>query len=202
MTTLRLARPDDLDALYHICLKTGDFGQDASPLHDDPKVIGHIYAGPYLVLQPELAVVAEQDGVVVGYCIGARDTLAFADRMERDWWPALRAQYPCPDPAKRADWTADQTRAWTIHNPELSPKEAYGAFPAHVHMNLLPQAQGQGLGHRLLGFWFEQARVQGLRAVHLGANAENHRAVAFWAKNGFERIETPQSRSVWMGQKL
>jgi len=37
---IRPYRPADIDALYHICLLTGDRGQDATSLHHDPKLLG------------------------------------------------------------------------------------------------------------------------------------------------------------------
>jgi hypothetical protein len=58
---LRRYRPEDLDALYDICLKTGDTGEDATGLYRDPEVLGHLYAGPYATLEPELAFVIEDE---------------------------------------------------------------------------------------------------------------------------------------------
>src|SRR5690348_14958732 len=51
--TIRPVREDDLEALYEICLLTGDSGQDATPLHGDRKLLGHLYAAPYAVLEPD-----------------------------------------------------------------------------------------------------------------------------------------------------
>ena len=59
MATIRAYRPDDLAALYDICLTTGASGQDASALHSDPELVGHIYAAPYGVLEPDRVLVAE-----------------------------------------------------------------------------------------------------------------------------------------------
>ena len=38
----------DHDTVYEICLKTGNSGKGAEHLHDDPMILGHIYAGPYI----------------------------------------------------------------------------------------------------------------------------------------------------------
>jgi len=40
-TRIRPYLPSDLDALYRICLLTGDDGQDASSLYKDPRLPGH-----------------------------------------------------------------------------------------------------------------------------------------------------------------
>ena len=43
---IRPYRPSDLDELYRICLLTGDAGQDATALYQDPRLLGHIFAAP------------------------------------------------------------------------------------------------------------------------------------------------------------
>ena len=52
--TIRPARPGDHPGAYHVCLKTGDFGQDGEPFYrEDPDALGRIFVGPYLVYEPE-----------------------------------------------------------------------------------------------------------------------------------------------------
>ncbi|MCR1983093.1 GNAT family N-acetyltransferase, partial [Cellulosimicrobium cellulans] len=88
----RTTDPAEVDRLYEICLRTGASGADASGLYTDPRLLGEVYLGAYLALEPQLASVVEADGVVAGYVLGARDTAAFEDRCEREWWPPLRAR--------------------------------------------------------------------------------------------------------------
>ena len=56
---VRRCAPRDEDAVYEVCLRTGDNGQDATHLFDDPRALGHIFVGPYMKLEPELALVLE-----------------------------------------------------------------------------------------------------------------------------------------------
>jgi hypothetical protein len=88
---IRPYQPDDLDALYDICLRTADDGGDGTPLFRDPKIPGHLFVGPYAAFEPSLALVAEDPDGVGGYTLGVLDTRAFEERLEQDWWPALRA---------------------------------------------------------------------------------------------------------------
>lgn len=99
---LRSYEPADLDALYDICLKTGDAGADATALYAEPKLIGSIYSAPYGVLEPGLTILAEDEQGVAGYIVGTPDTRAFAARQERDWWPALRERHPGQRRRRRA----------------------------------------------------------------------------------------------------
>ena len=73
----------DRDAIYDVCLRTGDAGGDASGLYVDRDLFGDIWAGPYLALRPHLAFVAEGDAGVDGYVVGAEDTTAFESSVKR-----------------------------------------------------------------------------------------------------------------------
>jgi hypothetical protein len=87
---IRLYEPRDFDAVYEVCLKTGDAGQDATEFHQDPKALGHLYVGPYVTLEPSLAFVLEDDLGVCGYVLGALDTKPFQERLVKEWLPPLQ----------------------------------------------------------------------------------------------------------------
>jgi GNAT superfamily N-acetyltransferase len=199
MVELRPYRASDLDALYEICLVTGDSGKDATPFHNDRKAIGHLYSGPYGVIEPEQVFVAEDEQGVAGYIVGTHDTDAFAAKLERNWWPELREHYArIPE----ADLTpADRQRVAAIRQAGANPADLVARYPAHIHMNLLPRLRGQRIGTGLLQRWIAQAREAGVTGIHLGANAGNTGGVAFWTRSGFEPLQTI-GRTVWFGMRL
>lgn len=197
MVNLRPYKAADLDALYEICLRTGDSGQDATALHNDGQLIGHIYAAPYGVLEPDNVFVAEDEAGVAGYVVGTYDSDAFAERLEREWWPALRARY-ADAPGMTS---ADQGRIDAIMKPHGTPADLVAAYPAHIHMNLLPRLRGQRVGTRLLGLWIDQAKSNGVKGIHLGAGGSNTGGIAFWTRSGFTPLrENPGV--VWFGMDL
>lgn len=206
MITFRAAEKDDLDRFYAISLATGHLGADASHLYDDPKMMGHIYSAPYLMLAPDLCFVAVDDLGVAGYIVGAIDTLSFERLLEDQWWPVLRAAYDEPNQDLQANWSADQRRSFMIHHPERTPVELARAHPAHLHMNLLPRIQGQGIGPKLLKLWLDRARELGAAAVHLGADTQNTGAIRFWKKSGFKTLDSsidlPPNRTTWLGRDI
>ena len=142
MTNVRPLQPRDIEALYAISLPTGLAGGDASSLYRDPKLLGHVYSAPYASLQPDLCFVAEDAAGVAGFVVGTDDTRAWESRLKREWWPMLRRQYPAPDAAQVAEWPHDQRRIFMIHNPAPVPTAVVQAYPAHLHINLLPRLQG------------------------------------------------------------
>jgi len=190
---IRDAQPGDLDALYRIALATGDSGADAAHLHRDPKLVGHLYAAPYAVLEPAFALVVEDASGVGGYIVGARDTLAFEARLEAQWWPALRRDYPDPrgDPSS---WDLDQLRAYQIHHPRPPPARITAPYPSHLHINLLPRLQGRGLGKALIDAWLARIETAGSRGAHLGVSPANHRALRFYRAYGLEEFRFPTPR--------
>jgi ribosomal protein S18 acetylase RimI-like enzyme len=182
---IRPAQPADLDALYRICLLTGDAGEDASDLYDDPRLLGEIFAAPYAVLEPDLAFVTEDEEGVSGFVLGALDTPAFEERLEHEWWPALRQKHPDPP---EGDWTREERWTAHIHHPSRTPAELTDQYPSHLHINLLPRTQGQGAGRKLMDTLLDALRAQGSRGVHLDVWSKNIRAIGFYRHIGFTEI--------------
>lgn len=205
MLPFRNARQDDLGEIYAISLATGDCGQDASHLYRDGQLIGHIYSSPYVVLSPEATLVVTDGQGIAGYIAGVYDTATFEARLEREWWPALRARYAEPAGDSNS-WTADERRSFAIHHPRIVPKQIVDAYPAHIHMNLLPRLQGQGVGSALLDEWVSLARRAGVSGIHLGVNAGNQGGLRFWSSRGFTRLVPPlvslSETTVWFGRTL
>lgn len=201
MVTIRPTRPDDLEALCDIALKTGDAGKDASALYSDPKLIGHVYAAPYLIHEPQSAFVMEDEEGVIGYIVGARNTLAFAERLETEWWQGLREKYADPSDLDFETWTPDQLLAFLIHHPSMTPQRIVDTYPSHLHINLLPRAQGQGLGAQLMDRFLIAMDACGSRGVHLGVHPDNKHALRFYENYGFREVKDKKNkgerRTVW-----
>src|SRR5260370_29056465 len=187
---LRQFRSGEASPLYAISLATGHEGGDASHLYEDAKLMGHVYSAPYALLEPALVLVVVDGDEVAGFAAGAIDTLLWEDVLERNWWPALRRQYPDPEEASFASWTADQRRAAAIHHPERAPRDVVEAYPAHLHLNLLPGAQGQGVGLLLLKTWLELASKRGATAVHLGINLPHIRPLPSRSPHPLKALHT------------
>jgi GNAT superfamily N-acetyltransferase len=204
MPTIRPFRADDLDDLYRISLATGLAGDDASQLYADPRLMGHIYSAPYARLEPQLAFVVVDGQGVAGFAVGTADTAAFEAKLERLWWPALRAQYAMPREADAQAWTADQRRIAMIHRPTPTPAAVALEFPAHLHVNILPRLHGRGIGRQLVARWLIAATGFGATATHVAINRDNAGALQFWERMGFSdlpRDGLPHGRTIWKGRR-
>jgi GNAT superfamily N-acetyltransferase len=201
MVTIRPFHADDLDHLYGISLATGAAGGDASHLYADPKLMGHIYSAPYARLDPQLALVVEDEEGVAGVAVGTADTTAWEERLEREWWPSLRAEYGMPHKANDPARTPDQQRIVAIYTPARTPRSVALNFPAHLHLNLLPRLHRRGVGRELFNRWRAAAGEAGAKAMHVGINRANVGALGFWGKMGFVglTVDGLQGRTIWMG---
>lgn len=185
--TLRRATASDRAACYSVCLGTGDSGRDATHLHTDSEALGNVYVGAYLAFEPELSLVLQDKSGVCGYALAAGDTKTFHRRYVEEWLPPLRASRPAPS-GPPAAWSRDE-QLWNLyHHPELFTPEPYGAYPSHLHIDLLPRAQGRGFGRALMSELLGLLAARGSPGVHLAMAADNHRAAAFYAKLGFTEI--------------
>ena len=185
--SLRHPALTDLPAVYRICLRTADIGDDASATEDDPDAAGHIYAGPYVALEPQHAFVLDGPNGVAGYAVGVLDTNAFYERMERDWLPALRRHIPNPGPDE-SRWRGSDARRWKIHQRQSEPAWLLERYPSHAHINLYAEARGGGNGRRILEAVMQTLVDAGSPGIHLGVARHNVKALAFYRALGLEQL--------------
>ena len=177
----------DLPSLYRICHATGLNGHDASAVIHDPDLIGHSYLGPYVTLEPDHCFVAVQANVVVGYIVGAPDTAAFHHQCEERWFPILRTRYPLPA-ADDLSPTANFIRTLHRGHPP-SVRVDLAQYPATLHIDLLPQAQRQGIGRHLMMHLFAELRKSDVPGVHLYVGSATRARSHSTSDIGFECID-------------
>lgn len=194
---LRRATRDDHPALCAVCLATGDAGQDATSREDDPELMGQIYAVPYQVLEPDLAFVIDGPNGVVGYLFGALDTASFNSRLASEWYPALRQHVSDPGP-DRSTWQGSDWVRHAIHHPDLDIPEALVAYPSHGHIDLLPEARGQGIGRRCMAFLEQQLAAAGSTGLFLDVHPRNVGAQRFYATLGYAPVPIPTASATSM----
>jgi ribosomal protein S18 acetylase RimI-like enzyme len=193
---IRRAVPADRDALFEICLKTADSGEDASALYSEPHLPGYVWVMPYAELEPDFAFVLADGGRAIGYVVAAADTAAFERRLEAEWWPGVRRAIAGVVPSLPFDFTVLER----VNTPERHEEWLAVDYPAHLHINILPQAQAAGWGRRLIETELDALRRAGIRGVHLGVSPTNERAKGFYRHVGFTDIS--RNGHVLFGMKL
>ena len=185
MFDIRPFHPSDLTALYRICLQTADNGGDATHSIADPDLHGHIYAAPYAVLEPDLCFVLTKEDVPIGYILGTRDSAEFSRNCEQNWFPPLRQHYPLPS----ADDNTNDAHFIRLLHRGHGIDEGLGDYPAHLHIDILPEGQGAGFGRKLMQTFLDKLRELNVSGVHLGVSKNNPHAIGFYERIGFERLQ-------------
>ena len=180
---IRRFRPDDLADLRRVCLLTGENGGDATGRWSSDDLLADVFLEPYVTLEPDHAWVVEQDGRAVGYLVATLDTAAFVRRWRQSWTPEFAARHGgrAVDPAEQ--WLHDLS---TEPERMLSPR--VDEFPAHLHIDLLPEAQGSGNGRALMRQLGLAAAEAGAPGIHLWVNRANAGALAFYDRLGFREL--------------
>jgi ribosomal protein S18 acetylase RimI-like enzyme len=182
---IRQYHPSDLSMLYQICLKTGDSGKDASKIYIDPDILGHFYAAPYAVLEPDLTFILTHYHAPCGYILGTRDSEKFYEKCESDWFPVLRKRYPLPE---TNDDSPDARIIHLIHEGHKINQD-FISYPAHLHIDILPEGQGKGMGRKLIETFIERLQELKITGLHLQVGKKNTGAIKFYGSVGFHVIK-------------
>jgi ribosomal protein S18 acetylase RimI-like enzyme len=188
-TYIRRAVSSDLPYFYEICLKTGDEGKDASPLFNDPYLIGQYFAAPYVLYPKGICFIVEFDYRPQGYIVGVPDTENFNRWMEEEWLPPLRKRYSLPfepEPARSEKEKGIVNSLHACHFPNKNNiHPGLENYPAHLHIDLLPCIQGKGWGRSLMNCLCGELARLGVQGVHLGVGRKNSGAINFYHKMDF-----------------
>jgi len=203
--TIRLYREGDRAAVYDICVRTGDHGDDATGMFEHPDLLPDIYAGPYLCLEPSLCFVLDDGsgdgtgGRPAGYVLGTADTARFVTEYRQRWLPGVVTRYP-PPPGPPAG-PEDELLA-ALYCPERMLVPELGAYSAHLHIDLLPGYQGGGYGRRLMETFLDAVAKAGASGVHVVVAEANTKAHGFYLRMGFEEVPVEHAPGVvYYGRK-
>lgn len=188
---VRPYRPGDRDALDDICVRTAHAGRDSRPVYADPGIFPVIFAAPYVHLEPELAFVLDDGrGQAVGYVLGTADTPRFVEDFRTKWLPRVADRHP---EHSAPPGTPDADIVPLLHHPERMLVPEVAAYPAHLHIDLLPEWQGRGHGRELMHTFLDALHRAGVPAVHLSMVTANTPARAFYDRLGFHEIDVPDA---------
>jgi ribosomal protein S18 acetylase RimI-like enzyme len=155
----------------------------------------YLWYKAYVSVTPDTCFVLDDgNGRVVGYCIGAADTTAFANRWRDEFTPTVDRNL-VPQPEDRSDnplMARDNIKGFrhAVHNADCSMLQAWPdtlqSYPAHLHIDILPEYQRRGHGTALITAFFEDMKNRGANGVHLDMVRHNVSGRAFYEKIGFE----------------
>lgn len=177
---IRPTSPADAAAIARICLLTGNYGADATGVFGDDRALADVFALPYLYGPASFGLVWDQGEGPLGYVLGTSDTRAFQQWFVDDWWPAT--------PPREPRVAGDEWLLSTAADPERMLIDQVDDYPAHLHIDLLVQAQGRGAGRALIEAACALLAERRAPGVHATAATANAGALAFYPRVDFSLL--------------
>lgn len=151
--------------LQTICICNSDFPKK------DHSVLLDLYCNYYIEQEPEhCLVLTDEEDLPAGYLYWAADFVKYEERYRKKYLHRI------PEGRYLIDKQEEMKAVLQLS------KE----FPAHMHMDVLPEYQGHGFGRQLLSKAREQLLQEGVCGLMLIASAENTGACSFYERCGFQ----------------
>lgn len=180
---IRPYRESDREMVQNVCLETASMeGAFEEPIKS---MMLTAFCNYYIEEEQEQCFVAADGTQVVGYILCAKDS--------KRWAESFSVKY--------------------ISNPENNPLKGFyqgimaapiryaDRYPAHLHIDILPEYQRQGIGFQLMDTLTAHLREQGVPAVMLSVAGDNEKGKNFYQKYGFQVLEeTPHE--IVMGRSV
>ncbi len=147
-----------------------------------------VYCDYYIEKEPENCFVAvDESDKAVGYVI-------CAENFDR-FYPVFIDEYY----TKIKSWEFKRRKSALR---SVIPHEKYkNEYPAHLHIDILPDYQHIGLGRKLMDALCNHLRPKDINGVMFTVWHKNYNAIKFYEKYGFRLIETKETTLVY-GLKL
>ncbi|WP_309571673.1 GNAT family N-acetyltransferase [Deinococcus sp.] len=192
---VRQIRPDDVAAVARIAYLTGFFGESAAVYFPDAALFGALWVGPYFGGAGAGGVgaagfVAERGGEVLGYIVGAPDHGAYRRALSGVVARYVTSTLPATATLRSVPYLLRAGRF-------PSPHADWAAYPAHLHLNLLPGARGLGVGRRLLDAHLGALGGLGVPGVQLSTTTENPAAITLYGRAGFTVLDS-RTTPLWV----
>lgn len=182
MTVVRPYRDSDAQALRELFARAGE-GAPSGELWRHPASERAVYLDPYIEHCPQTLFVAETDGALVGYLTGCPPGASLPSEDDR-LVAALRSPAVLLRPATARFLGRAALDLATVcrREPSDSGELKDERWPAHLHIDVAPEARGTGAAQGLMDAWLTALDGAG---CHLQTLVENVRAVRFFERYGF-----------------
>ena len=173
MAEIRKYKTTDREAVQYVCLATS-VGTSA-PMKLTRYILA-MYCNYYIDNEPENCfVLADDTDRAVGYIICSSDFYKFASGYKNNYLHEIRC-----------------TGIWNtiVARGEIAVHSLFKkSYPAHLHIDILPEYQHMGFGTRLTDTLMEHLKSSGCKGLHLICDTGNTDGVNFYKKYGLEQLK-------------
>jgi GNAT superfamily N-acetyltransferase len=184
---IRPYEPKDRAAVRSISLATAMMGEPAERFIDGAEALADLLTRYHTDFEPQSAFVAEKDDQVIGYLIGALDTIQ-AERVNllRIIWPAFFKALFTGFFFKAKNWhLIRQVIPFTVCGGFGMPDFSRD-YPATLHINILNGYRAMGTGAALMNAYLAYVSAKGIKGIRMATMSE--KAGVFFASHGFQLL--------------
>jgi ribosomal protein S18 acetylase RimI-like enzyme len=190
------------DGIINVCIQTGYMGEDARIHFDDHYLFSQLFCLYYVDYEPENCFVAIDDTneTVVGYTLSSLNTKTQQSVFRRKMIPKIliRIIFYSSWRYRRSFNIIRYMRQVESRSDNSLTQNLVEEYPAHLHINILPQYHRQGIGSRLIECLEDHLRSNNSKGVHLLTSDRNMKAVPFYKKMGFNLLySSPLGYGIW-----
>ena len=174
MIEIRKAEIGDLERVEYICRMTAD--EESIKDENAGRIISLMYSTYYIEEETDNCFVLVDNGEVVGYIISSVNPLKLNKRYKEKYIKQIQE--------------IDNKSAFMARFIPLPYLLLRFKYPAHLHINLLPDYQGKGFGTKMINTLLSELKEKGIKSVMLLADSKNTGAIKFYKRNGFKKFIT------------
>ena len=174
MYTIRKYKPADRERLRYICKETtwDDNKNDENKLESIPMIFNDYFTE----YEPEnIFVAVNEEDIPVGYVICSSNFSLFREKMMSDIRKRVKNTY----------YPSVLMFYATLIAVTITKKE----YRTHLHIDLLPETQRQGLGTKLIDALTEHLKEKGIKNVSVLTISTDSMGYKFYTKYGFRTIQ-------------
>lgn len=182
---IRTYQEADREAIRQLCCDTGFLGRPVEPLFQDRELFADLFTKAYLDHQPEWALVAEVDGRVVGYLLGAVSRHFELALLHSGFQTAAKMLFRLATGRYAHHPRSEEFVRWLLtvgfrEQPKHPPNSA------HLHWDIERGFHGRGITLRLWQVFEKKLRAAGIRHCY-GAffSYRRRRPEMVYARYGF-----------------
>lgn len=187
--TIRPYRPEDREAVRHVCCETGFMGKPIDPVFNDRSAFADFFTRYYTDWEHEHCLVAHVDGKVVGYltgCIHYRRYQIIQVLLIMLLIPKVLFHLP------RYHRQSILFLRWFIFR-SFSEKPKSPSRSAHFHINVLPQWRTGVTSRRLIFNFLDYLSNKGVSSVYGQIQTyEDRRPLKIFERYGFSLYDQRQ----------
>lgn len=178
-----LIRPyssQDRSAVREIACATAFMGRPLDRQYRDSESLADMLTAHYTDHEPENALIAEQEGEVIGYLLSCRD----ARRITAPGMYALKHIFTravCVRPGTAGFYFLSLRDLIVDLFHKGAPKIDLALYPCHTHSNFKPGSRGGGVGTEMFYRLFDHYKRQGVHGMHAQVMAANTKTLR-WAE--------------------